>query len=109
MSLSPYTRIPDTLNIGDYIASNCNPLSARPSNSVLDWAPKLGQDLRRRIVLDTELYELENDTDTVTGAQPVHNRCTIHCTVPPTLCIEWTKCDSDSFDSCDLMILSNNA
>ena len=69
MSLSPYTRIPDTPNIGDYIASNCNPLSARPSNSVLDWAPKLGQDLRRRIVLDTELYELENDTDTVTGAQ----------------------------------------
>ena len=91
------SRIPDTPNIGDYISANCNSLSARPSNSVLDWAPRLGQDLRRRIVLDTELRDLENDTDS-----SLNMNVSLQCTMLP-LSIEWINCDGDSSDSFNLM------
>ena len=40
--------IPDQPNVGHQISSACNQTTGKPSNSLLDWIPKLHKNLRRR-------------------------------------------------------------
>ena len=43
------TTIPDQPVIGNLVPVTCDPITMKPSNSILDWAPTLGRDLRRNL------------------------------------------------------------
>ena len=44
-------QIPDQPVIGTLVPTTCDPITMKPSNSILDWAPTLGRDLRRNLVI----------------------------------------------------------
>ena len=46
------TQIPDQPVIGTLIPTTCDPITMKPSNSILDWAPTPGRDLRRNLVIN---------------------------------------------------------
>lgn len=41
------SQIPDQPVIGSLLPATCDPITMKPSNSILDWASTLGRDLRR--------------------------------------------------------------
>ena len=43
------TIIPDQPVIGNLVPVTCDPITLKPSNSILDWAPTLGRDLKRNL------------------------------------------------------------